>query len=217
MVHSDKRWQMTSRWFIVRHGETDWNVEHRVQGHSDTPLNETGHLQAKQIGDRLSSVRFAAAYASDLPRVVETATTILRHHDTPLQTVTELREKHYGTWEGKTGAQIEAEDPESYARLFEDDITFSPPGGESDSALIDRVRPAVERLKQAHQTDENILIVSHGGTLRAILVLLLGLPKEVIWRFFLANGSLSVVNVYSQNSVLDFWNDTSHLGATHAE
>ena len=206
-----------SRWFLVRHGETDWNLEGRVQGHSSTPLNDTGRLQAKRIGDRLSTVRFAAAYASDLPRVVETATAILNSHDTSLQTVMELREKSYGAWEGKTAKQLEAEDPVSYARLFEDNITFAPPGGESDSDLIDRASLAVERLKQAHQNDENVLVVSHGGTIRAILVLLLGLPKEVIWRFYLANGSLSVVNVYAQNAVLDLWNDKSHLGASYAE
>ena len=206
-----------ARWFLVRHGETDWNLEGRVQGHSGASLNDTGRLQAKRIGDRLSPVRFAAAYASDLPRVVETAAAILNSHDTSLQTVIELREKSYGTWEGKTAKQLEAEDPVSYARLFEDNITFAPPGGESDSDLIDRARLAVERLKQAHQNDENVLVVSHGGTIRAILVLLLGLPKEVIWRFYLANGSLSVVNVYPQNAVLDLWNDKSHLGASYAE
>lgn len=203
------------RWFIVRHGETDWNVEGRAQGHSNTPLNDTGRLQAKRIGDRLTSIRFDAAYASDLPRVVETASAILKYHDTSLQTVTELREKDYGAWEGKTYAQIEAEDPESFARLFEDNITFAPPGGESDSNLIDRVRLAVERLKQAHQNDENVLVVSHGGTIRATLVLLLGLPKDAIWRFSLGNGSLSVVDVYSQNAVLNLWNDTSHLGGVN--
>ena len=206
-----------ARWFLVRHGETDWNLEGRVQGHSSTPLNDTGRLQAKRIGERLSTVRFAAAYASDLPRVVETAAAILNSHDTSLQTVVELREKSYGTWEGKTAKQLEDEDPVSYARLFEDNITFAPPGGESDSDLIDRASLAVERLKLAHQNDENVLVVSHGGTIRAILVLLLGLPKEVIWRFYLANGSLSVVNVYPQNAVLDLWNDKSHLGASYAE
>ena len=200
------------KWFLVRHGETDWNVEGRAQGHSTTPLNEIGRLQAKRISDRLSSVKFTAAYASDLPRVVETANTILNSHDTPLQTMVELREKHFGAWDGKTFTQLEAEDPKSYTRLFEDDITFAPPGGESDSNLIDRVKLAVERLKQEHQDDENILVVSHGGTIRATLVLLLDLPMEAIWRFYLGNGSLSVLNVYPQNAVLNSWNDTSHLG-----
>lgn len=200
------------KWFLVRHGETDWNVEGRAQGHSDTPLNETGRLQAKCISDRLSAVQFAAAYASDLPRVVETANTILNSHDTPLQAMIELREKHFGTWDGKTFKQIEAEDPKSYARLFEDDIAFAPPGGESDSDLIYRVKLAVERLKQAHDKDENILVVSHGGTIRATLVLLLGLPMEAIWRFYIGNCGLSVLSVYPGNAVLNSWNDTSHLG-----
>ena len=200
------------KWFLVRHGETDWNVEGRAQGQSSEPLNETGRLQAKRLGDRLSSVQFSAAYASDLPRVVETADTILDSHDTSLQTVIELREKHYGTWDGKTFTQIKAEDPASYARLFEDNITFAPPGGESDSDLICRVNLAVEQLKQAHRDDENILVVSHGGTIRATLVVLLGLPTEAIWRFYLQNGSLSVLDVYAQNAVLHSWNDISHLG-----
>ena len=99
------------------------------------------------------------------------------------------------------------------ANEFEDNITFAPPSGESDSDLIRRVAPALDRIRQRHTDNENILIVSHGGTIRATLVNLLGLPWELIWRFFLANGSVSIVDVYPQNAVLHSWNDTSHLGS----
>ena len=200
------------RWYLVRHGETEWNVEGRVQGHSDTPLNERGRTQAQSLGKRFASTAFDAVYCSDLPRVMETANAILTNDHPPLETVLELREKHYGEWEGKTSDQLKAEAPDLWERLFEDNITFAPPSGESDSDLIRRVAPALDRIRQRHTDNESILIVSHGGTIRATLVNLLGLPWELIWRFFLANGSVSIVDVYPQNAVLHSWNDTSHIG-----
>ena len=202
-----------ARWFLVRHGETDWNNEGRAQGQSDTPVNDAGRHQAAQVGLRLKQVHFAAAYASDLSRVVETAEPIMLDRSLKLQTMTELREKHYGVWEGMSYKDVEAQYPELFKRLFEENISFAPPEGESDQDLFDRIKASALKLKDAHSGDDNILVVGHGGSLRAFMVCLLDMPVEYMWRFRLSNGGLSVVSVFDNGGVtLDLLNDISHLG-----
>ena len=123
-----------AKWFLVRHGSTAWNKEGRAQGQTDTPLDDAGHQQAQQVAVRLESITFDAAYTSDLSRVTQTAAPIMKGRTISLQLVVELREKRYGEWEGKTFTEVEAEYPDYFKRLFDDDITFAPPGGESDQA-----------------------------------------------------------------------------------
>lgn len=138
------------RWFLVRHGETDWNAAGRAQGQAQVPLNATGRAQAQALAARLRPLRFSAAYASDLRRVTETAAPILHGRDPPLVTLPALREKSFGEWEGMTFAEMEARYPERYAELFSDGGSFAPPGGESDRKLLRRVAAAVDRLREAH-------------------------------------------------------------------
>ena len=139
------------RWFLVRHGETDWNAAGRAQGQSQVPLNATGQAQARTLAARLRLQGFTAAYASDLRRVTETAAAILRGRDVPLVALPALREKHFGEWEGMTFAEVEARYPERYAELFSGDGSFAPPGGESDRQLFQRVAAGVDRLREAHR------------------------------------------------------------------
>lgn len=201
------------RWFMVRHGETDWNIEGRAQGQTDTPLNPKGFAQAQLLGSRLASVEFAAAYASDLTRVMETAKPIMSGRDLDLQAMPELREKRYGQWEGMSFKDVEAKFPELYKQLFQDDIDFAPPDGESDSDVCRRVGLATEKLRSAHKGDANVLVVAHGGSLRAMMVNILNMPADYMWRFKLANGSLSIISLYEGGgATLDLLNDTNHLG-----
>ena len=204
-----------AKWYMVRHGETDWNIEGRAQGQTDTPLNETGRLQAQRVGLRLAGIDFAAIYASDLPRVTETASPIVTGRALSIQTLPALREKRYGEWEGLSYKEVEARYPDLFKRLFQEDIHFAPPDGESDADVYERVAAATDRLKAVHCGDENVLIVAHGGSLRAMMVKLLKMPAEYMWRFKLANGSLSVVSLYEDGGVtLDLLNDTHHLGGS---
>lgn len=201
------------RWFMVRHGETDWNIEGRAQGQTDTPLNEKGHSQAKMVASRLDGVEFAAAYASDLTRVMETAKPIVEGRSLDVQAMPALREKRYGMLEGMSFKEVEAQHPEIFKRLFEENMDFAPPEGESDSDVFERVSVATDALKSAHDGDSNVLIVGHGGSLRAMMVSILDMPANYMWRFKLANGGLSVVSIYGCGGVtLDLLNDTSHLG-----
>jgi broad specificity phosphatase PhoE len=203
------------RWFLVRHGETDWNVEGRAQGQMHVPLNDKGLAQAEAIAARLRPMRFTAAYASDLRRVTQTAEAIMRGRDLPLATLPALRERSFGEWESLTFTEMEARYPERYAALFAGDDTSAPPGGESERQLYERVAAGVDRLREQHGGDDgNLLVVAHGGSLCAAIVRLLGLPSASMERFSFGNCGLSIVTVYEGGfAALDLMNDRNHLGA----
>ncbi len=203
------------RWFFVRHGQTDWNRVGRAQGQSDPPLNKEGHRQAQAVAARLKRADFVAAYTSDLGRAVDTAAPIMRGRDAPMIHRIDLREKHFGEWEGMTFDEVRRKYPRMYERLFDEKPEFAPPGGESDMALRARAVAAFARIAYRHSgTEGNVLVVSHGGTLRAMIVSMLGLPIDAMWRFRLSNAGLSIVTVFDEGSAtLDLLNDTSHLGA----
>ncbi len=205
-----------SRYFLVRHGVTQWNAQGRIQGQSDPSLNRTGQRQARRLGERLASVPFAGARCSDLRRCSETAAGILLgRNDVRLQEMPELREKNFGAWEGLTFGEVEARYPDPYRNwMTAGDPSFAPPGGESDLQLYSRAHTVVERLRQTLTgSGGNLLVVTHGGMLRALIACLLGLPAQKMWKFRFANAGLSVASVFDDGSaVVDLLNDTSHLG-----
>lgn len=199
-----------ANWFILRHGETDWNAQGRIQGHSDVALSLTGGQQAELAAERLAQVPFDVAYCSDLKRSAETARRILGSREVPLHTSPELREYHKGVFEGLTAAETKDCYPEMYAASVTKDLDFAPTGGESTRQVSVRLAGFVEKLRQRH-FDDTVLIVGHGGALRAAFVALMELPLEANWRFEMANCGLSVVDIYTDNAVLRLFNDTSHL------
>jgi broad specificity phosphatase PhoE len=148
---------------LVRHGETDWNAEGRLQGHTDRPLNEYGRRQAKELADRLASERVDAIYASDLSRATETAEIVGERLGLAVVIDPALREKHWGTWEGLTGDERAA-------------VEFV---GESTAAHRDRVMGAVRRIVERHP-DQRVVVVTHGGSLRRIQAAVNGVADPVI-------------------------------------
>ncbi len=202
------------RWFLVRHGETEWNRVGRAQGQADPPLNQEGRAQAEAVAARLAPVAFEAAYSSDLRRAAETAAPVVRGRDTPIVHRRDLREKSFGEWEGITYEEVRRRYPAMLAELFDERPAFAPPGGESDLELFARAAGAAARIAGRHAgTDGNILVVSHGGTLRAIIVSTLGLPVESMWRIRLSNAGLSVITTFEEGgATIDLLNDTGHLG-----
>lgn len=154
--------------YLVRHGETDWNRDHRVQGHADPPLNETGRAQARDLGARLAGIEFAAAYSSDLQRARQTAEILLDGRDLALNLRPSLRERFLGRWEGHLTSELATLDPEAWRVWLADARDTAPHGGETEDELECRALAAVEKIATAHPTAP-VLVVSHGGTLRAIL------------------------------------------------
>ena len=198
------------RWFIVRHGATEWNVQGRIQGHTDISLSDLGDQQAELVAKRLAGVTIDVAYCSDLRRSTETAQKILGQRHVPLHTTPKLREYDKGVFEGLTAEQSKERYPEIYAASLIKDLDFAPPGGESTRQISARIAGFIAYLREQHP-DDNLLIVGHGGALRSAFVALMELPLEANWRFILDNCGLSVVDVYPDIAVLSLYNDTSHL------
>jgi 2,3-bisphosphoglycerate-dependent phosphoglycerate mutase len=141
---------------LARHGETDWNRELRIQGSSDTALNETGRRQAHALSSELSDVELDAVYASDLRRARETAEIVAAGRGLDVRIDEDLRERGFGSWEGLTRAEI----AERFPDLQHHD-------GETDGELLGRVLGAIGRIAAAHD-GQQVLVVSHGGALNAL-------------------------------------------------
>ena len=196
--------------FIVRHGETVWNREGRIQGHTDVGLSDRGIEQATKLAQRLQAVRFDSAYASDLCRASETASIILNGRDVPLFPTHRLREYHKGVFEGMTDAELKARYPSEYPSYVAKDLDYAPDGGESTRQVSARMTCAINEIKERHLAD-TILLVGHGGSLRAAMMALLGMPLDANWRFVFGNCTLTIVDTYHDNAVLRLFNDGSHL------
>ena len=196
--------------YFVRHGETLWNAEGRIQGHTDIGLSERGEEQARMVGRRLSGVRFDAAYSSDMSRTTDTARAILGDRNTPLQSVPELREYNKGVFEGLTVEEYREKFPVLYTASLVNDPDFAPPGGETIRQCHARLSAFIRQVCSRH-LDEDVLIVGHGGSLRSAIVALLDLPLEANWKFVMHNCALSLFRTYENNAVMHLYNDTSHL------
>jgi broad specificity phosphatase PhoE len=190
---------------------TPWNEEGRVQGHVETSLSDAGRRQAGQTRVRLAGAPFTAAYASDLPRCMETAQLVLDSRPVPLRTAPELRELFYGLWEGRSYREIQKEEPERFAAMMADPLTFAPPEGEGLAELMLRVGRFVTATREAHAPEETLLVVGHQGSLRALLLTVLELPLSHFWRFGLRAASVSVLDVRRDGAILEEWNSTTHL------
>ena len=195
---------------IVRHGETVWNREGRIQGHTDVGLSERGLEQARMLAQRLKSMRLDAAYTSDLCRAVDTAAVILEGRDVPLCPTPRLREYHKGAFEGMTEAELRARYPSEYPGYVAKDLDYAPDGGESTRGVSARMTAVINEIKERH-LDDTVLVVGHGGSLRAAMMALLGMSLDANWRFVFGNCTLTIVDTYHDNAVLRLFNDASHL------
>ncbi len=193
---------------LIRHGQTNWNLEQRFQGQSDIPLNETGRNQAHALADRLSAEPFEAVYSSDLQRATETANIITQISG--CKPDLRLREVNFGDWEGLTYDEIKAKHPDTLADWEADIFKNAPPHGETLEGLSVRVQSMLDELREKHE-DQNILIVAHGGVLQTLICLALKLPSTMYWQFHLSTASLSEVAFYPAGAILNSLNDTSHL------
>jgi broad specificity phosphatase PhoE len=151
--------------YLARHGESDWNVERRWQGHTDRPLTDRGREQAGRLAERLADIELDAIYASDLRRAWETAEAIARRRGLAVVRVPELREVHVGSWSGLTRDECAERFPDAFARWQAGGSGWD--DGESYEAMGERTVAAILRLAAEHP-DGAILVVSHGGPIRAV-------------------------------------------------
>jgi alpha-ribazole phosphatase len=195
---------------LVRHGETEWNSGHRVQGHTDVPLSERGRAQAARLAPRLAREPIGAFYASDLSRAIDTAEPAATLMGLSTVCSAAFREAHYGAWEGLTVAEIAARYPDEYERWRRDSARHRPPEGESLEELQTRVMAELAGLLERHG-GQTLCLVAHGGSVRAAVCGLLQLPIDV-WRSLRSdNTGITRIRFSNLGPQLTLFNDIGHL------
>ena len=200
-----------TRIIAVRHGETSWNADARIQGHTDIALNDTGLWQAEQAGRALADEPLAHIYSSDLLRAFATAQAIASANGAALSAEPQLRERCFGTYEGQRFVDIEAIDPESALRWRKRDPVFAPPEGESLVVLLARIQSIVNTLAARH-TGQQIALVAHGGVLDCLYRLATHQDLQAPRTWELGNTCINRL-LWTPDSGLALvgWGDMSHL------
>jgi probable phosphoglycerate mutase len=202
---------MPTRILAIRHGETDWNVAQRMQGHTDIPLNDLGQAQAQRLAQALGDEDLQAIYASDLLRARMTAAPLAVARGLSVHLDQGLRERCFGDFEGHTYTQIDTLWPQAAAAWRTRDLAFEPPGGgESLPAFHERCLDAVRRIVQRHR-GESIALVAHGGVLDMFYrsASRAGLQAPRTWQ--LGNASINRLLWADEGLMLVGWNDAQHL------
>ena len=199
-----------TRILAIRHGETMWNVDSRIQGHLDIALNDTGRWQAERLGMALKDEPIAAIYASDLSRAHDTALAVSRHTGVPVQPEPGLRERSFGEFEGRTFAEIETELPEQAKRWRQRDPAFTPAGGESLLMLEARVLSVAGRLAAQHP-GEQIALFAHGGVMDILYRAATRLDLQAARTWALGNTAVNRLLWSPEGFSLVGWADVQHL------
>jgi broad specificity phosphatase PhoE len=200
---------LTTTILLVRHGQTDWNLAHRWQGHIDIPLNETGRRQARLLAQRLETLPIKAIYSSDLIRASETARIIAEPLDVLPVTDPALRERNGGKFQSLTFDELQEQYPEMWRKVRLENAT--PPDGESLFEVACRITAAYEVIVRRH-TGQLVVMVSHGGALNLLIATIVGLPLGKSASISLrGNTGLSIVEIGDNGAWLVALNDTHHL------
>jgi probable phosphoglycerate mutase len=200
-----------TRLCIVRHGETDWNAQRRIQGQTDIPLNDTGRQQALAAAQGLADLPFAAIYSSDLQRAHDTATAAAELLKLPVQSEPGLRERHYGEFQGLTQDDIKAR--ADFDRYITRDTSFAFGNGESLAIFAERIKSTLNDLAQRH-IGENVLVFAHGGVLDVIYRIATHRPLETPRDFPIPNAALNWVEIGNPEWQLIEWGVQDHLDST---
>ena len=212
---------MKTKLLLIRHGETAWNAEHRIQGQLNIPLSPRGLVQAARLAECLANESIDAVYSSAQSRAWLTAAPLAARLGLEVIAEPRLRERSFGIFEGLTLDEIAARYPEEFKKWRERDPAWRPEGGESGQQLIDRVMAAVTELGARH-AGQTVALVSHGGVLdviyRAARVLEWHAPRE----HQMLNAAVNRLTAYAFDSApialsIDLWGDVAHLQESRDE
>lgn len=204
------------RIIAVRHGQTHWNAEGRVQGHLNSNLTASGRAQARAVAGRLASEQgIVAIYCSDLGRALETAAPSAEVLGLPVLPDARLRERRLGVFEGLTFVEAERKFPDYFARYRARDAGLDLETGESLVAFRDRVASAVADIGSRHDAG-TALVVTHGGVLDLLYRLATGMSLEQARTFDVENASLNYLRWDGERLHIDRWGDTSHHGGSES-
>jgi probable phosphoglycerate mutase len=204
-----------TRLCLVRHGETDWNVERRLQGHTDIPLNQHGLTQATQMAKALKAIQlqFDVLYSSDLQRASNTARAVEVMFGVKTIVDQALRERHLGALQGLTIDQAPKIKPGLWTTHLNRDLDHTLEGGESIKQFANRIHTALENIRMQH-AGKTILLVSHGGVLDMMYRLASNQSLESEKAVAVPNASLSWISHNGLSWQVDKWADTNHLNNT---
>ena len=201
----------STRLIAIRHGETAWNRETRIQGQMDIALNETGLAQARAVAGALAGESVDAVYSSDLMRARQTAEAICAVTGAALRLDAGLRERAFGVFEGLTWADIAARCPAQSRRWRSRDLTFAAEGGgETLTALYARCIGAIEAIAAAHP-GQTVVVVAHGGVMDCLYRAGTRLPLDAPRSWTLGNAAINRLLYTAQGFSLIGWNDDFHL------
>lgn len=197
------------RLYLIRHGESDWNVQRRIQGNcSINGLSEVGRKQSELLGGRLAEMDFHSVFCSNVQRAVETAEIALGE-DYQITFLDNLREISFGSWEGKLIEHIKEEFPGKIERWFNEPTTVSIEGGEDLVDFSERVLDTFAGIT-GEADSGNVLVITHGGVICTYLTGLLGMDLDDLWCFSLPNASITTISL-EYRPRLRLFGDTSHL------
>lgn len=199
-----------TRLVIVRHGETAWNAEHRVQGQLDVPLNDTGRRQAQAAASVLRKERYSAIYSSDLGRARQTAAPTAAALGMDVQLDPGLRERHYGMFETHTYAEVQVKFPEEYARFDRRDPDFDFGTGESLTVFYRRAVASLTAIAARHP-GEDVLVFTHGGVLDKLYRYITGLSISAPRDFGIPNCGINRVGAAPGGWQILAWAQKGHL------
>ena len=199
--------------YLIRHGETESNKQRRYLGWTESPLTELGKRQAEMAAAFLAAKEIGALYCSDLQRARATANVIgagcgLKPVASPL-----LREIHFGRWEGLTFDEIEAEWGDQISRWLDDPFRNSTPDGETLAEVCDRMSSFLAEVEASHEDGRRIAIVSHGGSIRALLFEIIGFETASFWDLKIGNASVSLIRREGDSFRVEYYNRLHHLSA----
>jgi len=198
------------RLICMRHGQTPWNLEHRIQGHTDIPLDERGHAQAEAVAERLKVLDIEAVYASPLQRAYDTGAHIAAANHCPLIREEALIERYFGTWEGRRMEDVAREEPEAWKTWIEAPELCPIPQSESMQSVMERTVRLSERLMEKHG-DDTIVLVTHANPLRMLLTHYTGLPIRCMYKVRTDNCSYTEFSMHKGQMVLATFNETIFL------
>ena len=199
------------RIILARHGQTEWNKEFKFQGKTNVQLTETGKQQAHALASRLESWPPEVIYTSPLDRAVYTAQSIADRHNLKPIMLSELQEIDFGSWEGQSISMLDKEQHETFA-LWRADPFFNPPSGaESWEKLHTRLSRAVKIFLDG--SFKRIVVISHGGIMRALYAVFVGLNPHKVWNMDVSNCAMSGVEMRYGRPCLVFANDDLHVRA----
>jgi broad specificity phosphatase PhoE len=188
----EKDGMMTELW-LVRHGQTDWNLEGRYQGHYDIPLNAVGLQQASRLAEKLAGESFDAIYCSDLLRARVTAETVAERLSMPVILLPGLREINQGDWQGRYLADVRAEFGEPNPNAGEEMLHERAPGGESVAEVAARLKLAADGIAAAHPAGK-VLVVTHGLALATLVCQARNIPLQQVYQQIPDNTVVAVIN-----------------------